>query len=172
MDYPRTLLDQLSALRPNAWSGQVFRWTFEGISPDRPNSLGARWNPPGVSALYTCFSRETVLAESDYVINAQGIAPKRVREVHTLSLSLRSVLEITDRLLLARLGIDDAALKDTDYSRCQRIGGAVERLAHDGLIVPSARGPGNNLVIFVNRRPYGEPIELLGTEKLKGTPER
>jgi RES domain-containing protein len=167
MEYPRALLEQLGALRSDSWSGKVFRWTFEGTSPDRANSRGGRWNPPGVSALYTSFSREIVLAESDYLIEAQSVAPERARQVHTLSLSLRSALEITDVALLARLGIDDETLKGIDYSQCQLVGGAVERLGRDGLIVPSARAPGNNLVIFVNRLPYGEPLVLVMTETLK-----
>jgi RES domain-containing protein len=164
VDYPRALLEQLGEIRSSSWSGQVFRWTFGGTPPDRPNSRGARWNPPGVAALYTCLTRNGVLAESDYLIAAQGIAPMRARHVHTFDLSLNSVLEITDTMLLGRLGVDEAALESVDQSKCQLVGGAVERLNHDGLIVPSARSPANNLVIFVNRRPYGASLDLIGTE--------
>jgi hypothetical protein len=35
---------------------------------------------------------------------------------------------------------------------CQRIGGAVEHLGHDGLLVPSARHPASNLVIYPNQQ--------------------
>jgi RES domain-containing protein len=167
MEYPRALVDQLSALPATAWSGDVFRWTFTGTPPDRANTRGARWNPPGVPALYTSFARDIILAESDYLIQAQGIPPNRVREIHTFSLSLKSVLDLSDRALLRRLGIDDAALQDTDYSRCQMVGGAVERLRNDGLIVPLARGQGNNLVIFVNHIPFSEPLAPVKTERVK-----
>jgi RES domain-containing protein len=166
VDYPRALLEQLGELRSNTWSGRVFRWTFEGTPPDRANTRGARWNPPGVAALYACFSQRGVLAESNYLIAAQGIPPTRARQVHTFELSLSSVLEITDRALLERLGIDGAALAAVDQSKCQLVGGAVERLCHDGLIVPSARSPDNNLVIFVNRRPLDAALDLIGTENI------
>jgi len=166
MEYSRALLERLGALHPRLWSGRTFRWTFQGIPPDRANSRGARWSPPGIEALYTSLSRDGVLAESDYLIGAQGIAPTRARNIHTFELSLRSVLEITDRMLLARLGVDDDALRSVDLSKCQLVGGAVERLGHDGLIVPSARSAANNLVIFVNRRPFGAPLHLVGTEVL------
>jgi RES domain-containing protein len=167
MEYPRALVDQLCELPATAWAGDVFRWTFTGIPPDRANTRGARWNPPGVPALYTSFARDIVLAESDYVIQAQGIPPNRVREIHTFSLSLRSVLDLSNRALLERLGIDDAALKDADYSRCQVVGGAVERLRNDGLIIPSARGQGNNLVVFVNHIPFSEALAPVKTERVK-----
>jgi RES domain-containing protein len=101
------------------------------------------------------------------LIEAQGIPPHRARQVHTFSLSLRSVLEITDEALLARLGVDDASLRDSDHSRCQLVGGAVERLGNDGLIVPSARSRGNNLVVFVNRLPYAEPLLPVNTETVE-----
>jgi RES domain-containing protein len=91
-----------------------------------------------------------------------------MREIHTFSLSLKSVLDLTDRQLLARLGIDDAALSDIDYSRCQIVGGAVERLRNDGLLIPSVRGPGNNLVVFTNCLPYAEPLAPVKTERLEG----
>ena len=145
MDYPRALLERLGALPARAWSGRTFRWTFPGTPPDRANSRGARWNPPGIAALYTSLSRDGVLAESNYLISAQGIAPTRARHIHTFELSLRSVLEVTDRMLLARLGVDEDALGSVDLSNCQRVGGAVERLGHDGLVVPSARSAADNL---------------------------
>ena len=84
--------------------------------------------------------------------------------MHTFQLSLNSVLEMTDRALLARLGIDQLALTSIDQSKCQLVGGAVERLTHDGLIVPSARSSANNLVIFVNRCPLDACLDLIETE--------
>jgi RES domain-containing protein len=166
MDYPRALLERLSAVPSRSWEGRAFRWTFEGTPPDRANSRGARWNPPGVEALYTCMTRAGVLAESDYLIAAQSISPKRSRCIHTFALSLNSILELTDTVVLASLGIDVDALTSVDLSKCQLVGGAVERLGHEGLIVPSARSPVNNLVIYVNRRPFGAPLDLVETEIL------
>jgi RES domain-containing protein len=164
MDYPRPLFERLGALHPRAWSGRTFRWTFEGTPPDRANTRGARWNPPDVAALYTSLARNGVLAESNHLIAAQGIAPVRSRHIYTFQIELRSVLELTDNALLTDLGIDAAALASADHSRCQLVGGAVERLGHDGLIVPSARSPALNLVIFVNQRPFGASLEVVESE--------
>ena len=110
-----------------------------------------------------------MLAESDYLIEAQGVRPDRTREHHIFSLSPKSVLDLSDMALLERLGIDAAALSEIDYSRCQLVGGAVERLGNDGLIIPSARAMGNKLVIFVNHIPFSEALVPVRTEPLKTT---
>jgi len=52
-------------------------------------------------------------------------------------------------------GVDDEALSGDDHSRCQAIGGASALLHFDGIIVPSARSPGHNIVILFES---GEPL--------------
>jgi len=105
-----------------------------------------------------------VKAESQYLIDAQGFPPTRGRIMHTLAISLNSVLDITNPKLLGELGVTPEALQSTDHTACQMVGGAVERLGHDGLLVPSARGAANNLVIYVNNLPYDTPITVLASE--------
>jgi RES domain-containing protein len=166
IEYPKSLLEQLGGLATHSFAGTVFRWTFEGFLPERPNTRGARWNPPGTTALYTGFSLDVVRAESEHLVSAQGIPPSRARQMHHLSVRLKRVLQLTDIRLLRRFEIDDATLRADDYSKCQLIGGAVERLGHDGLIIPSARGPANNLVIFPNNVPFGDYFEVIATEPL------
>jgi RES domain-containing protein len=56
------------------------------------------------------------------------------------------------------------SLADTDWSRCQLVGGAAEFLDHDGLLIPSARAQGTNLVIFPNRRDPAEELEIIEKE--------
>jgi RES domain-containing protein len=63
--YPPELLDRLQALTPAPWSGQVFRHMFGSYPPDAENTRGARWNPPGVAAIYTSLTREGALAEAE-----------------------------------------------------------------------------------------------------------
>lgn len=155
MEYPASLMDQLGEFNSESWSGRVFRWAFEGIPVERYNTRGARWNPPGIAALYTGLSREVVELESNYLIEAQGIAPTRKRQMHTLLVQLAKVLRLArDRLEV--LGIDDNALTSPDHSQCQLVGGAIERFGFEGLLIPSARGPADNLVIFPGNLPFGE----------------
>jgi RES domain-containing protein len=80
------------------------------------------------------------------------------RTIHRLEVELKSVLDLTDRELLASLDIDDEALGSDDHSRCQAVGGAAAFLKSDGIIVPSARSPGHNLVILFE---YVDPVAEL-----------
>ena len=87
------LLDQLSGLRPHAWSGTVWRHTFADNPPDQTNVRGARWNPPGVEVLYTSLDRSTAIAETDHVIEIQPVRPRAKRTIHRLEIGLKSVLD-------------------------------------------------------------------------------
>jgi RES domain-containing protein len=44
---------------------------FGDYPPDAENILGARWNPPGVAAIYTSLTREGALAEAEHQIAIQ-----------------------------------------------------------------------------------------------------
>jgi RES domain-containing protein len=158
LNFSRDLLDRLGALRPEPWSGKVYRWVFETTPVDKANSRGARWNPPGVSALYTSMRRDVAIAESDYLLSTQPALKRRRsarRVLVTFEVELKAVLRL-DKQALHELGIDEEKLiaTDDDGNYCRVVGGAVERLGCDGLIVPSARGDGDNLVIYVNQLPY------------------
>ena len=78
--------------------------------------------------------------------------------------SLRSVLDLSDPNALAEVGLPLRSLADMDMSRCQLVGGAAEWLSHDGLLVPSARAKGTNLVIFPNRSDPESELEVVTSE--------
>jgi RES domain-containing protein len=69
---------------------------FADYPPDRENTLGARWNPPGVPAIYTSLSRDGVVAEAEYQLSMEPLRPKVRRTVYELSVRLSSVLDIND----------------------------------------------------------------------------
>src|SRR4029077_3380124 len=113
------------------------------------NRRGARWNPPGVPALYLATERDTALAEGRFLVSRQPQPIKRGRTLHHLGISgLADVLDLRDRRVLRRLGVGAAELAAPDFTACQRIGGTAEWLGHAGIVVPSARIRGFNLVIF------------------------
>jgi RES domain-containing protein len=160
------LLDRLSRLEPHAWSGAVWRHTFADNPPEKTNARGARWNPPGVEVLYASLDRSTAIAEADHLIEVQPVRPRAKRTIHRLEIGLKSFLDLSDRALLASLGVDDEALSGDDHSRCQAVGGAAAFLHFDGIIVPSARSPGHNMVIlFEGTGPLPE-VRLIESETL------
>jgi len=149
MIYPPEMLDLLQAAAVSAWKGTVYRHMFGSHKPARSNTGGARWNPPGLEAIYTSCERETALAEAEYYISMQPLRPKAKRTLYTIRISLGNVIDLTGPRLLSQLGITDDVLSGVDHSSCRVIGAAVNWLGHDGLLVPSARRRGGtNLVIY------------------------
>jgi len=118
---------------------------FADIPPERDNTRGARWNPPETRAIYTSLEKETVLAEANHAIAMQPIPPSTRRTIYSIEIALEEVLDLSDWANLERFGLDKSKLTTSDFSPCQAIGGAVDWLGHDGLLIPSARANGTNL---------------------------
>lgn len=147
MRYPAALLDTIERLETVVVEDVVYRHMLGDISPARANTRGARWNPPDVAAIYTSFARETALAEANYHLSLQ-VPPMRVRRmIYRIRVKLRVVTAVPDTNLLLQLGVDSSS----ELATCQRVGGAVASLGRDGLIVPSLRHRGLNLVIYPGR---------------------
>jgi RES domain-containing protein len=152
------LLDALERLDPRTSSARVFRHLLGSTPPERPNIRGARWNPPGIAALYTSTTSATAQAEGDHLISVQPIAPRATRVIYEIQVSLASVLDLTDTGVLRTIGLTAAEISSDDWTPCQRVGGAAAWLEHDGLLVPSARARGgtNLVVLMANMSPEAE----------------
>jgi RES domain-containing protein len=161
------LLKRLEALESRTWDGLVWRHMFADNPPTRPNESGARWNPPGVPAIYCSLDRVTALAEGDHLVASQSLRPRVKRTIYNLRVHLEKVLDLLSRSRLLELGIGETELSDVDHAGCQRLGGTVEWLEHDGLLVPSARRSGVNLVIFTRKRGPGADFEIVSSEVLE-----
>lgn len=152
MVFSPELLDALQGIEPEAWRGTVYRHMLANYPPERENTRGARWNPPEVAAIYTSLQRPTALAEADYQIASQPRPLRTKRTMYTIELSLDNVLDLTAAERLEALGIDPEALRGDVPTACQRVGGAAAWLGHDGILVPSARHSGSNLVVYPGNR--------------------
>jgi RES domain-containing protein len=164
--YPPELLDRLQTVTPAPWAGRAFRHMFGNYPPDAENTRGARWNPPGVAAIYTSLARDGALAEAEHQIAAQPIPPRARRTIYTLELTLAGVLDLADADLLQSLGVGPAELAADDMTACRRLGGAADWLMHDGLLLPSARSTNTNLVIFPANRARDARFEILNAESM------
>jgi RES domain-containing protein len=164
--YPPDLLDRLQAVEPAPWAGQVFRHMFGDYQPEAENTRGARWNPPGAAAIYTSLARGGALAEAEHQIAIQPVRPRARRTIYTLEVTLARVLDLTDTELLQNLGIGPAELTADDMNACRQIGGAAHWLERDGLLLPSARSPSTNLVIYPANRPDDARFEILDAEPI------
>lgn len=117
-----------------------------------------------MEAVYTSLKRETALAEGEYQISLQPLRPRARRTIFALRVKLQNALEIENFHQLEKLGVSERDFEGFDMSACQRIGWAVAWLGHDGLIVPSARADGQNLVIFPSRLSSEGALEVVEEE--------
>lgn len=160
-DPDRIIAEKLAGLEPLEWSGEVWRHTFADNPPERRNVRGARWNPSGIEALYVSLARETALAEAEYLMETQPLRPSAKRTLHRLRVSLTSVVDLTNRDVLLSLGVTDEELSSDDLRACQAVGAAAVFVRLDGIIVPSARSPRNNIVILFAGTESAPEIEVL-----------
>lgn len=161
------VLDVLEALPRAGWQGIVFRHLIGSRSPELANQLGARWNPPGIAALYTSLEKETARAEGDHVIATQPVRPRGQRSIYRIEAALESVLDVRDSDLRDALELPDSVLEADEWDRCQQVGAAVAWLGHEGLLVPSVRREGgSNLVLFTGNCSAAARIGVLGCDPL------
>lgn len=163
MIYEPALLDRLEQLGSQEWEGVIYRHMFGAYPPSRQNTLGARWNPREVAALYASLERETALAEAEYRISLEPFRPKARRTLYSISARLERVVDLTDPDALAQVGITEVELTSDDFAVCQKVGGAVQWLGNDGLLVRSARADGSNLVIYPSN---DYDFEVVGSEEI------
>lgn len=167
MIYDPALLDALERLPAADWQGRVWRHMFNDYTPDRVNTSGARWNPPGVGAVYTALDREAALAEGQYAIDVQPQRTYAQRVLYQVEVSVHELVDLTGTGTLAALGVNHDDVAADDHGACQRVGGAAAWLERGGLLVPSARNPGTNLVILVGRLDLDDDLVIVEREVIE-----
>ena len=166
MVYEPQLLDRLEDIGGEPLDVVVWRYMFNELDPARVNTRGARWNPPGVAAIYTSLERETALAEVRFAIASQPVWPSTSRQLYKVQVTVAKAIDLSNRALLAEAGVGDDELVAVNQVVCRTVGGAVHWLGYDGLLVPSARASGTNLVIYADRLDVDAAFEIIDREDL------
>lgn len=162
-------LDVIEALPTQQWVGHVWRHMFNYYAPELVNTGGARWNPPGTGAIYAALERETAIAEGEHLIDVQPRRIFRRRVLYELAADVPDIVDLTSSAALHAVGLSMAEVASDDHSPCQHVGAAVAWLGRGGLLVPSARRAGHNLVILVG--PGGDAeLERVSEEVLYEEP--
>ena len=92
------------------------------------------------------------MAELHALLSLQPVFPSKiVFRVHRLRVSALQALNLTDLPTLSKLGVDVPRYQDRNYVQTQSIADAAYFLGFDGLLVPSARWPCTNAIIFTDR---------------------
>lgn len=160
------LVDYLSGKRASPIELEVYRATRRGLNPTAASSAGGRWMvKDGPSVLYTALTREGALAEISYHLGLLTPVPRRPVSLSRLSVSAQRAITLRFEDFEA-LGIDRSRFSDLNYTRCQAVGAVVAYLNFDAFIVPSARWPGDNLVILTDAISLDQSPELKAIEEV------
>jgi len=103
-----------------------------------------------VEALYCSLLAETAAVEVDYLVSLQPVPISRRRRVE-LRVELTRVVDLRDPTPLTSFGFETKDFVGRAHGASRLIGGAVSWLGCSGLLVPSARHSGANLVIYTNQ---------------------
>jgi RES domain-containing protein len=155
------LLDALEDADIGPWQGTAWRQVFEGTPPLRPNQRGARWNPQDTEALYCALDPLTASAEIDYLVSLQPVPITKRRVIHELAVGLKRVADLSTDAALKTAGLSIDVINANGVDECRRIGAACAWLGFDGLLVPSARSDGTNLVVFVTNLDPDSAVEVV-----------
>lgn len=167
--HDRAVLDALEDLKPEPFKGDVWRVTGAGRDPLRGSTAHGRWSPPGeFEVLYTSLSREGAIEEIGYRLSLEPVWPSRIKhEIHTLAASTKRTLRFADVEALVPLGVNAARYSSFAYEATQAIAAAANFLGFDGLLVPNARYPATNLVVFKDQ--LESKFSVRGTQSLDWT---
>jgi RES domain-containing protein len=151
------------------WSGVVWRLVLRGTDPLTANSRGARWNSSEFEAVYFSLDPRAANAELDYLLARQPVPIVAERQLYRFDITLTKVLDIRAGHGLEEFGLDADALTGEDWTHPQAIGlAAYKYLECSAVLVPSARFPSANLVLFLGG--MGEGDDLSEPEKAPTTP--
>lgn len=163
--HDRALLDALERLTAEPFVAEVWRTTWTGRDPTRGSDADGRWSPAGAfEVLYTSLQREGSLAEIGYRLSLEPVWPSRARHtISRLAVNTQRTLRLATFADLLPLGIEPTLYPTLDYSRTQAVAAAARFLEFDGVLVPSARHPSTNLVLFLDQLAGGS-LDVLGSE--------
>lgn len=172
-----SLVDAVAGLPTESFSGVLFRVTRLNADPTAFSTAGGRWAPPAnvqpVPTLYTSLEREGAIAEVVSYLAELSPRPTKPIMVHRLRVTASAVVRMP-MAFLHQLGVDDETFKGRPYARpgeapatrSQEIGAVTSFLERDGLIVPSARWPGENFVIYGDNHGLSEQLGVEESEEL------
>jgi RES domain-containing protein len=163
--FPLALLDALEECEVSDWHTTAWRHVFEGTRPLRPNERGARWNPPGTEALYCSLDADTAIAEIDHLIALQPVPITKQRITYELDITIDKVIDLSTTEALRSVGLSMSDLIADAYGECATVGAAAAWLGYSAMIVPSARGEANNLVVFATNLDPDDSIEIVKEER-------
>src|SRR6266511_1404509 len=158
------VVERVDALGVSSFVGEGYRHMGPGYPPlsgEGARVRGGRWNPPNsFPTLYLALDLETLGAEFHRAAEREGLQPEALlpRRVYRYEIRLAAVLDLRDARALDAAGLTDADIESDDLRACQAVGEAGHYLGSEGILAPSAVGPGDVLAIFYSRLRAGSSV--------------
>jgi RES domain-containing protein len=156
MPFDPPLLDALDASTIESIEGIVWRQVLSPTSVSRANQRGGRWNELGLETLYTSLDPDTAAAEIGALLAAQPVPITRQRLTYPIRVGLSKVADLRPTPWVAPFAYE---FDLEDPTACQLIGAAAAWLGLSGLVVPSVRTRGSNLIVFVSNQGPDDEFE-------------
>lgn len=175
---PQELVARIDALGATALESVAFRHVSAGANPRSGTGArinGGRWNPPNSFAtLYLGLESETVANEFRRLAARQGLAPEDFlpRYVYRFNVRLAAILDLRSEDAQRAVDLTDRVLRADDPRRCREVGEATHHLGLEGVVAPSAAGPGTVLAVFLEKLRPGSLLEPVGSERWDVPPRR
>lgn len=143
------LLDVLDALPRVAIDQTIWRVVHRDRDPLLCHRSAGRWDLGHFDVLYTALDADGAIAEMYFHLSRQPVFPSTAPfTLNEIAVKTRSTLRFADLRALEPLGVTAEGYSSLLYARTQEIGDAAAFLGFDGLVAPSARWDGLNLVLF------------------------
>lgn len=167
--------EAVAAVPLTSWWGSAWRIhasRYEATSYGGSERVSGRYHraPDGFPpeecfpALYTALAPEIAIAEALRHTRPDRIARLRESRLSELLVALEAVLDARDTEVLGI--VREELLAPRDHSVGQRLGAAAVARGCDGLLVPSATGLGDNLIIFPRVRQGSPRLQVAGHRDL------
>jgi RES domain-containing protein len=162
--------EKLSALPGRSVRGTFYRallstFALQPLSVEGTLRHGGRYNPlVAYGAIYCGENPAVCAAEIRRRAERHPVLRYRMARIRC---ELHRVLDLTDPATLAAVGLRAEDLVADDWELTQRLGAEARAAGFEGLLVPSAAGPGRNLVIFPDRLNPPSRIRSLGSRPFR-----
>jgi len=150
------LIARVDALPATPYSGEAFRHQPPGYNPLSGRGAhiqGGRWNPPdSFPVLYLGLDRETVTNEFLRLARRSRRDPEDFlpRVLYRYGVDLTNILDLQEAEALDTVELSASMAASDDLRPCQKVGNAARDTGREGILAPSAAGPGVVLAVFID----------------------
>jgi len=172
--HDRALLDALEAITPVPYCGPVWRVCRKERDATLPWTVVGRWSDGSFAVLYTSLESNTCLAEVYFhYCQKQPVPPSKIRfSLNELKIDLTQSLRLLDTSQLDSVGVTDPLFYERSFQKVvhhtypitQAVGAAANFLGYDGLLVPSARIKGTNVVLLTDNITPEREIQQISSQ--------